>query len=363
MKYSYNQKEIFPYVEYGISAVAYLSGIGMRDIFLNKQKCAYAWKTANEELKKYFGNMLPTRKPEILTKYFCDFALIRKPVPPAISYGHLISIGAPVTFPVDGEPNVSPFAHSVDEAIDILKERKGKDFSEHEIFRHYLDIWDYLKQSFPEEEIPFVEFKAEGPITSAHSMRGEGFFYDIYDEPEKSREFLGLLSDSIIDFVKLCRKINGQQEIQEGAYIADDLASLMSPDMWGEFVIPFWKQIYEGLCNGKERCIHVENLVPEHLKYLKQAEIAYYQPSVSPKITLESIKENLDPGIAFDWMLTSFQIIDMTEKQIEEWVDNTVHAGVTNIRTQFGDNTIRGKKLDRIEMFFKAFEKYRDSGS
>ena len=344
MKYYYNQKEIFPIVEVYHDVIPYLSGIGMKDFYMDKEKCVNAWKTSTKILKGYFGDLFP----------------MRKPAPAPISYGHLISIGAPVTIPDDGEPNVTPFVSSVDEAIDLLKERKGKDFSKNELFQHYLDLWSYLKSSFPEEDIPFSGFNHQGPVTSAVLMRGQDFFYDIYDEPEKCGEFLKLLTESTVDFIKLCRKINNQPEIQENGYIADDFASLIPPAMWDEFVVPFWNQVYESLYKGKERFVHVENLCPDHLKYLKNAKISHYQPSVSEKITLENVKENLDPGITFDWLLYSFHITGMTDKQIEDWVDKTVHAGVSNIRTQLGAYTHQINKFDRIVMFFKAFDKYRE---
>jgi len=133
MKYSYKGKEIFPTIEIDASGIAsYLGGVSMKEFYLDKQKCARAWEIAAERFKKDFGDLIPFRKPS----------------PPGISYGHLISIGAPVNFPDDGEPNVSPFAGSADEAIDILKAAKGKDFTNNKMFQHYLDMWRYLKEYF-----------------------------------------------------------------------------------------------------------------------------------------------------------------------------------------------------------------------
>jgi len=314
----------------------------MREFYMDKRKCADAWKIANESLKNYFGNLFPMRKPS----------------PAPLSYGHLICLGAAVTIPDDGEPNVSSFANSIEEAIDILKEKRKMDFSQNELFVHYLDVWEHLKKCFPEGNLPFTGFGDEGPITSAVLMRGQDFFCDIYDEPEKCRAFLLLLTDSIIDFKKLCRRINNEPEIQDNASIADDFASLISPSMWDDFVVPYWDTIYESLCSGKERFLHVENLVPEHLKYLEKARVTHYQPSVSEKITLESIRENLHPGINYDWLLYSYHITGMTNKQIEDWIDRAVHNGVSIIRTQLGAYTHMLDKFDRITAFFDVFNKY-----
>ena len=165
MKYIYKNKEIFPVVEIYHDVFPYLSNIGMKDFYMDKEKCAFVWKKGASILKEYFGDLIP----------------IRKPSPPPLSYGHLISIGAPCNIPDDGEPNISAFASSIEEAIDILKERKGKDFTDNKMFQHYLDVWNYLKNIFPEQNMPFNGFNHQGPLTSAALMRGIDFYYDIYD--------------------------------------------------------------------------------------------------------------------------------------------------------------------------------------
>jgi len=343
MKYSYNQKELFPTVEVYHDVIPAIAKVSMNDFYMDKKKCAYAWKKGTEVLKDYYGDLFPMRKPS----------------PPPISYGHLISIGAPVTIPEDGEPNITAFAGSIDEAIDILKEKKGMDFSANQWFQHYLELWDYLKTEFPEENIPFSGFGDQGPLTSAVLMRGQDFLLDLYDEPEKCKVFLELLTDSTIDFTKLIRRINNQPEIQPNGGIVDDHASLIPPAMWDEFVIPYWDQRFNGIYSGPSRFVHVENLFPAHLKYLKHAKITHYQPSVSDMITLEAVRDNLDPDITVDWLLYSYYITGMTDEQIQAWVDEVVQAGIAIIRTQFGAYAYQENKFDRIKAFFAAFDKYK----
>jgi hypothetical protein len=198
---------------------------------------------------------------------------------------------------------------------------------------------------------------AQGPLTSAILMRGQDFIFDVYDEPEKAKEFLTLLTDSIIGFHHFTNEVNALPPVNpRNGGLADDFASLISPDMWPEFVVPFWNQYYEGMTTGT-RSVHCENLAPAHLKYLKDIKLSHYQPSVSDLLTLENIKANTD--IPFDWMLYSYHITDMDDDQIQAWVDKTVEAGVTLVRTQFGEYTCKIGKLDRIKAFYKAFEKYK----
>ena len=177
------------------------------------------------------------------------------------------------------------------------------------------------------------------------------------NEPEKAKEFLTLLTDSIVKFHHFTNEINGLPAVNpRSCGLADDFASLITPNMWCDFVVPYWNQYYEGLTSGT-RFLHCENLAPTHLKHLKDVKISHYQPSVSDLLTLENVKANTD--IPFDWMLYSYHITDMDDEQIQNWVDKTVEAGVTLIRTQFGEYTCSIGKLDRIKAFYKAFEKYK----
>lgn len=340
MNYMYNGHEIRPSVEIYHDAIAYLGGITLREFFLDKVKCADAWKKGLEQIYEYFGDMLPLRRVS----------------GPPISYGHLICLGAPVTYPEHHEPNVKPMADSIDEAIHILKSSKDMDYSEKDIFKHYYDLCNYLKEQFPDQNVQFSGMGAQGPLTSAILLRGQDFIYDLYDEPEKVKTFLELLTDSIVGFHHFTRRVNGLEPVnRDGAGLADDFASLISPHMWQEFVIPYWDRYYSKMTSGT-RNLHCENLAPTHIKHLESVGLSHFQPSVSELLTIENVRENTD--IPFDWLLYAYRITDMTDEEIQEWVDYVAGEGIRIIRTQFGEFTCRAGKLDRIKAFYKAFEKY-----
>ena len=342
MKYTYQGKPLIAEVDIYHDAIPYLAGISMHDFFMDKVACARAWREGTAYLKDYFGDMLPMRRPS----------------PAPLSYGHMICLGAPVNIPKEGEPNVSHFADSIDEAIDIMKANKDTQFEKNEFFQYYLEVWDYLKSQFPDENIPFGGFGAQGPLTSAVLLRGQDFLMDLYDEPEKCKEFLTLLTDSIIAYQKLLRRINGKPEVQESGGIADDFSSLVPPAMWYDFVLPFLNREYEALSYGTKRSLHLENLTPKHLPLLTHLKLTHFQPSVSDMLTLDSMKQNLNPDIPFDWLLYAYHVTNMNEAEIQAWVDNTIAAGCRYLRTQFGTYACQIGKLDRIKMFLHAFDKY-----
>lgn len=343
MRYAYAGKEIYPVIEIYHDLIPYLGGISEKTFYMDAENCARAWKTANEAITDFFGEYCPPRAPTAAP----------------LSYGHLISLGAPYTLPEDSEPNVRPFADDIDEALSILDAARGKDFGDNRVCRHYIEVNRYLKSVFPDKNIPPLSgYGMEGVITTAVLMRGQDFFVDLYEEPEKSREFLEKLNRSIIDFCRWQSVMNGQDPVSKtGAYLCDDFAALIPPKLWDEFVVPYWDAYYSARSTGSYRFLHCEGVSPEQLKFMSHAKITRYQPSVSEKLTLKDMKANLD--IPYDWLLYAWKVTQMSDKEISAWVDETVEAGVFKIRTQLGKFAWMTHKLDRLMSFMRAFDKYR----
>lgn len=341
--YAYNGQAITPVVEIYHDVIPYLGNITEKEFYTDTEKCIAAWQQADEAITGYFGDRLPPRTPSA----------------PPLSYGHLVSLGVPLRQPENAEPNVQPCVHSIEEGIDFLRQRQGMDFGDCAECRKYISMNRALRDAFPGARIlPLAGYGSEGVITSAVLLRGQDFFLDLYDEPELVHTFLTLLNESVIDFRKFSNRINGLPETDpRGTGIADDFASLIPPDMWPEFVIPYWNRYFSALTSGSRRFVHCENTVPQQLRYLKEAGTTMYQPSVANALTIENIRENTD--IPFDWLLYAYRITEMTDAEIEAWVDEAVQAGISCIRTQFGKYAWSIDKMDRILAFLRAFDKYR----
>ncbi len=342
MKYGYGGQEIYPVVEFYHDLIPYLAGIREREFYMDAEACAKAWKQANGILEDYYGAMCPVRTPSAAP----------------LSYGHLVSIGAPYTLPEDSEPNVRPFVHSIEDAVAYMREIPGVDFGANDMCRHYRDVNRFLQETFPNAAIPpLAGYGMEGIVTTAVLMRGQDIFVDMFEEPELTREYFGLLNQSIIDFCHWQSTVNGQPPVSTvGSYLCDDFAALVPPRLWDEFVIPYWDAYYSARATGSYRFLHCEGMSPEQLRNLKNAHITRFQPSVSEKLTLQNVKANLD--IPFDWLLYAWKLCDMTDEQIVAWVDETVQTGVFKIRTQLGKYGWLCKKQEKVKVFMKAFEKY-----
>ncbi|MBQ9409531.1 MAG: hypothetical protein IJU28_09125 [Clostridia bacterium] len=343
MKYVYNGKEIFPSVEIYHDLIPYLAGISERDFYMDGEKCAEAWKNANGQISAFYGDAVPVRTPGAAP----------------LSYGHLISIGAEYSLPQDSEPNIRPFARDIDEGIAILKAAKSIDFGACAMCRHYMEVNRLLRNRFPEANVSLLSgYSYEGIITSAVLMRGQDFFADLFDEPEKSHEFLELLNESIIAFCHWTKRMEGQEPVSSfGSYLCDDFAALIPPRLWDKFVIPYWDRYYSARATGSYRFLHCEGMSPPQLDYLAHAKITRYQPSVSEKLTIKDVTDHLD--IPFDWLLYAWKLPDMSDEELQNWVDEAITGGAFKVRTQIGKYSWTLNKQERALAFIKAFEKYR----
>ena len=279
----------------------YLAGVRMDEFFLKEESCAKSFRIGREKLKEIFGKEIDNG--EITLPQVSG---------PHLSYGHLACLGAKILFPEDSEPVPKPLYSTIKEAVNALR---GK-----------------------------ISF--------------EKFFLDLYDHPKLAKKFLELLTQSIVEFVHFIRKLNGHPEIdQERGGLCDDFSSLISPSLWPDFVLPYWEKYYQGTTSGA-RSIHVENLTPEHLKYLEEINVVLYDPSVSPKLTPDIIRRRI--SIPFMWRLHSFQVSTMSKQDIRNWVFQTVRRGASYIYTSIDRNTLKADGPEKIRAFIKAAKEAED---
>ena len=233
---------------------------------------------------------------------------------PPVSYGHIHALGAELIFPEDGEVNHSTLCNTLEEGVEILK--KPVDYAKVGMFPFYLDYREKMKAAFPNENV-HLSMGYEGPITTAYTLRRDDFFYDPHDNPELTKEFLRLIIVSLLDYCRFWAKVNGRPEIEpESAGMCDDIASMISPAMWPDFVIPYVNQFFEGRTTGM-RNAHIEDLRPEHLHLLEDIGLVYFDPSISPKISPKDLNANC--RVPFGWRLGSFHYDSMDCQDVQDF--------------------------------------------
>lgn len=289
---------------------AMLAGVSRRDFYLEPSACIEAFKKGRPAAREMFG----------------DVVSLPGPGTPTIRYGHVNTLGCALNFPEGGEVCFEPAFSTLKEGIEKLK--SPVDLASAGMMPFYLEFQRRMQDAFPGEMVAF-NFGATGPITTAWALRRDDLFLDIYDDPEATKEFLRLSTESLAQYKRFLSRMTGAPEISPAAgAIGDDMSSALPPWHWPEFVAPYWEQYFQGITTGV-RSAHAEALAPEHLKFLEDARIMNYDPSVSPRLNPRIIRDTC--GIPFNWSLFGWAIPYMTARDIEDFVYQAASDGVTNV--------------------------------
>lgn len=322
----------------GMAVYATLAGVRFDRLFLDADAIAEAYTKGRPMAEKLFG-------PEVS---------MGGPTWAGISYGHASCLGCELVFPPDSEVGRKPAYGSLDEALREL--RREVDFSARGMFPFYLELWERLKRLFPSEKIQF-HFPAEGPITTGWTLRGHDFFEELLTAPEKTFEFLQLATESIIKYNRFIQRVNGRPEIDpSAAFVADDISSMISPSRWPDLVLPLLHRYYKGLTTG-ERHAHIENLTPLHLKYLDELRLDRFDPSVSPKLTPQIIRDRCKAPFA--WRLNSTHYPGRTPRDVERWVFEAAADGASEVFTIVWRDMCTPECAEKVEAFVRAARKVK----
>lgn len=252
---------------FGDSLLAEVAGVTQRALHFDPEAIGRAY----EGLKPLAGRLgVPVPQPRLA----------------GFGYTSIVALGAKVEW-TDFEPNVIPLIQAPEE-IDHLQE--PDDYLGAELIQERLHIARELKKRYP-EALNFIGHSHQGPITTAVSLMGQDFLMLPYDDPSRAHRLLGFCVKSALNYARAISEHFGWP-IQPGHQgIPDDFAGMLPPPLFKEFVVPYWEEIYQGL-QATERHLHSELLRVEHLPFLKQLQIDYYDPSADQYLTPELLQQH-----------------------------------------------------------------------
>jgi len=187
---------------------------------------------------------------------------------------------------------------SLETAIAVLKE--PVDFATAGDTPFYLDFWEQMKAVFPDDNVGF-SFGVEEPITTAWELRVEGFLTDLFDEPQRVKEYLQLTTASIIDVFRFRAELDGAVfPDPRGAGMVDDIASFIPAHMFEHYALPCWEQYYTGITTGIRRA-HVEDLRQDQLRFLQDVVLSFFDPSISHKLNPPMLRNEIQVPFGWGW--------------------------------------------------------------
>ncbi len=193
-----------------------------------------------------------------------------------LAYPHISTIGCEVHIKMDAaEPWVDPCIHTPED-IDNLRE--PDDYMSVGIISERLRLVEQLKARRPDAS-DWIGHEFEGPITTAVLMMGQDFFLLPYEDPKRAHKLLDFVTRSALNYVEALAAHRGRTIEPNLVGIPDDFAGMLPPDLFGEFVVPYWNMLYEGM-KATERHLHSELLREAHMPFLEDVKIDIYDPSV-----------------------------------------------------------------------------------
>ncbi|MPM46799.1 hypothetical protein SDC9_93505 [bioreactor metagenome] len=278
------------------------------------------------------------------------------PITAPVSYGHVNTLGAELIFPDDGEVNLETGASTLAEGIAMLE--RPVDFARSGMFPFYRDYFQILRRAFPDEAVGFG-FKSEGPMTTGYLLRRDGFFFDPYDNPEETKKFLALIVRSVVGYIQCVNQVIYDKPATgklPSFGIADDVGAMFNPDLWDEFVLPYYNLEFDAFTD-RQRTMHIEDLRPAHLPFLEKLRLVNYDPSVSPRLTPKIISENT--RVPFQWRLCNFQYPAMSANDVKNWVFRAAADGASSVVSYVCQGMYNAESAVKVHAFIEAAEATR----
>lgn len=262
------------------------------------------------------------------------------------SYVEASMLGLKIIFPEDGVPwPEGPILKSIK---DVNKLKILNPYKEG-LMSRAIQTYYYMKEKVG-KRINIELGGTEGPITTAVLLRGQEFFVDLYLYPKKVHKLLEIVTEVSLMLREVIEKVTGEPIRSTG--IADDYSGMLSPDQYIEFAFPYQKEIYN-VFGKEERIFHCELLRKEHLKFLSQLGVTFYDPGGDQYLTIKDIKEEID--IPFSWNIKAFHtLLYGTPESIKREYRQAVADGAPWIVTEL----VRKIPPENIRAFIEVAKEY-----
>ena len=136
----------------------------------------------------------------------------------------------------------------------------------------------FLTQSYMRKtDFPVGVTDCQGPLTTALQIVGyDKMIYWMHDHPEMIHDLMQLVTDSLIEWIRVQKEIAGQSRDDDayvlgvkipggigGVWISDDDSVIFGKDLYREFVVPYNSQVLEAFGGG---VIHFCGSANQHIE-------------------------------------------------------------------------------------------------
>lgn len=268
---------------------------------------------------------------------------------PATAYEGVAALGGELVFSPDHQPMIRGQGRilTAPEQVDALH---VPDPWGNERFLRHVEQYRSLKQRFGDQVTGGLAGQ-EGPITTAGLLRGEEFFIDCAHAPARAHHLLDVCTDMLIRWNRASVEVTGGAPAV--ASICDDYAGMLGPDMWAEFVVPYYQRIIRAL--GPEGgYLHTELVRRGHLAHYRSLNLVLISFAENEFLTIRDVQEEL-PGMPFGWHIkTVAEMLQGSPDAIRRRYREIVSEGVDNVHCELAVGT----PVENIKTFLEMAHEY-----
>lgn len=264
------------------------------------------------------------------------------------------SLGGVVQF--DKEGFISVKGQDLEDE-DILAIRPGDPYGDN-YMRRALEALQYMADNAP-ADIKVNPPVCHGPVTVCAQLLGmENFFIRLMTDPEIVEPLLDTAAETSIRFMKESEKILGRP--LHHLLIADDFSSMMSEEMYREYVVPRYQAIFREF-PGTQRWLHNDAKADHLCGAIADAGIQAWQHFLS--IDLQTAMENTGGRVS---LMGGIRPVTLQSTTPEETYDLCVETmkkfGGNNKFVLSAGGSVNQVPLENLMAMFRAADAFKLDG-
>ena len=314
-----------------------LGGITLREYYLDGEKKLRAHIVARERFQEWYGlDVIP--------------ADTISASPPSYTAASVFGVG--IFMPEDSmslpDTQNPPLKHP-SQVYDL---RLPASYAQHPAMTPYVQMYNHLQDRVGSEMRVSLSPGTQGIVTTAVFLRGQDFFSDLVTHRQEAHRLLQFVTEMNIAFIREVRALQGLPIRGGDISVGDDYAGLMSPAMYGEFVVPCYNQFYEAF-GADRRLHHSELLRPGHLSYLDEMGVEFLNLGENQYMTPGEVLEATD--VWFEWHVKTSTLLTGTPRDVREEYETAIAEGAPAMITEL---CARGIPEENIRTYIETADEH-----
>lgn len=207
--------------------------------------------------------------------------------------------------------------------------------------------------------VPSLNLMPLGPHMIAIDLVGADFYWWCIEEPDLCKDFLMKITQGLIEAEEYIRKIDPRENPYDAYGIAEDSSTVMSPDMFREFTVPYDQILFRKFgkkTRGMHMCGNSLHLHESLVQDLDITDFNIYGYQVKP----EQIARTMGNRVRLFGNINPMLMLANTKEAVaaEVW-ETLMHLGPLNgILLGDGANVCPGTPLENLNTLVEVSEEY-----